>query len=380
MVDGGSQGVPCTVAAVDIVGIAAAEDAQKQAMQARLAELLDEALSPIEEEGRLIEPADGGALVYLLGDPEVAIYVTTVIHELAQELAAAERITLRTGVDFGLVDLVRDGAAGSGPTGDVKSTAARVMQLAQAGEILASAAYRDAVVNEQADNRTHFRHLGAKTDPAGRELEVHALGYYSWDLDLEAQNDAAYTTSISDEAATIVIPRPGEAAPPLGEAKPKNAADERPRRPRALSGPQLQNAEAQLTEIIGPLAKLLVRKAAEKAANYRDLYIQLSEHITNDGDRERFLADIKTIGRTGSSEPATKTPAATRPQSDDAGTAQWTRAAETQLAEIIGPLAKVLVKKEAAQCSNLDELYERLTKHISDDTERERFLAGRSEA
>lgn len=373
MADGGGHSVPCTVAAVDIVGLAAANDAEKQAMQSRLVDLLDEALSPIEEEGRLIEHAEGGAVIYLFGDPEVAIYVTTVIHELAQELKPSERIALRTGVDFGRVDRAR----GSGPTGDVKATAASVMQLAQAGEILASAAYRDAVVEEHTANKVHFRHLGAKSDPAGRELEVHALGYYSWDLDLEVQAGATPTAGIADEGATVIIPPPGEAPPADKDAKPKKPAGERPRKSRALSGPQLKNAEAQLTEIIGPLAKLLVRKAAEKAANYRDLYIQLSEHITNDADRERFLADIRTTRKTETFEPATKAPAAERPRSVAADTPQWARTAEPQLAEFIGPLAKLLVKKEAAQCSNLGELYERLAKHISDDAERERFLAGR---
>ena len=49
--------------------------------------------------------------------------------------------------------------------------------------------------------------------------------------------------------------------------------------------------------------------------------------------------------------------------------------AEQHLAHYLGPLAKVFVKKTAAQAGNLDELYAMLADHLESESDKKRFLA-----
>jgi serine/threonine-protein kinase len=50
-------------------------------------------------------------------------------------------------------------------------------------------------------------------------------------------------------------------------------------------------------------------------------------------------------------------------------------AAERALAFHLGPIAKVLVRKAAAQSSSVDELHERLAGHLNRDAEKTAFFA-----
>jgi hypothetical protein len=49
-------------------------------------------------------------------------------------------------------------------------------------------------------------------------------------------------------------------------------------------------AARQLATVLGPIAEILVEKAADRAASVADLYSILSLHIDNTADRERFLS------------------------------------------------------------------------------------------
>ena len=54
--------------------------------------------------------------------------------------------------------------------------------------------------------------------------------------------------------------------------------------------------------------------------------------------------------------------------------------AEQHLAHYLGPLAKVFVKKTAAQAGNLEELYAMLADHLESESDKKRFLALRKNA
>ena len=50
------------------------------------------------------------------------------------------------------------------------------------------------------------------------------------------------------------------------------------------------NAEQQLTEYVGPLARMLVRQAAERARDKNEFYYILAKQIPDEQDREAFLS------------------------------------------------------------------------------------------
>jgi serine/threonine-protein kinase len=56
----------------------------------------------------------------------------------------------------------------------------------------------------------------------------------------------------------------------------------------------LANAEKALASYVGPLARVLIKEAAGKSGNLKELYAQLAAHIDSEDERRAFLA---TLGR-----------------------------------------------------------------------------------
>ncbi|QJR16138.1 serine/threonine protein kinase [Usitatibacter palustris] len=54
----------------------------------------------------------------------------------------------------------------------------------------------------------------------------------------------------------------------------------------------LARAEKQLASYVGPLARVLIKEAASKSGNMRELYTQLAAHIDSDEERQAFLAEL----------------------------------------------------------------------------------------
>ncbi len=84
------------------------------------------------------------------------------------------------------------------------------------------------------------------------------------------------TVAGADAAATMV---PGKA--PLGKAAAATAQ---------FPPEVLAQAERALASYVGPLARLLIKDAASKSGNLKDLYTQLAAHIDSEDERRAFLA------------------------------------------------------------------------------------------
>jgi serine/threonine-protein kinase len=59
----------------------------------------------------------------------------------------------------------------------------------------------------------------------------------------------------------------------------------------------LANAEKRLASYVGPLARVLIKDAAGKSGNLKELYLQLAEHIDDDEERKAFLASVRQSAR-----------------------------------------------------------------------------------
>jgi serine/threonine protein kinase len=62
----------------------------------------------------------------------------------------------------------------------------------------------------------------------------------------------------------------------------------------AFSPDVLSSAEKALASYVGPLARVLIKDAASKSGNIKELYAQLASHIDSEDERRAFLA---TLGR-----------------------------------------------------------------------------------
>jgi eukaryotic-like serine/threonine-protein kinase len=149
-----------------------------------------------------------------------------------------------------------------------------------------------------------------------------------------------------------------------------------------LTAEKLQVVERQLASLIGPLAKVLVKRAAAKTANLFDLYEILAADLEREGDRKAFLARrVESVDA--------RTPAPQRPVPAESAAVLDPSMAVTAREEItpaaiehaahalathLGPIAAVLARKEAKRAVTLRDLHQQLAEHVADLAERERFL------
>jgi serine/threonine-protein kinase len=141
--------------------------------------------------------------------------------------------------------------------------------------------------------------------------------------------------------------------------------------------------ERHLAAIIGPLAKVLVKRAAGKTTSILELYTMLAANIEKESDKKAFLARRAELTGGKSSAAFTKltappvAPPGPTPL-DAASPGEMTPAAVEQvakrLAAYLGPIAPIVARKEAKRATNLREFYEFLAEHIVTPADRERFL------
>lgn len=141
----------------------------------------------------------------------------------------------------------------------------------------------------------------------------------------------------------------------------------------AWSREQLAEIERQLTQIVGPLAKVLVRSAASNTANRQQLYAMLADHLHTPEERRRFLAGEAGAGVTG---PQTAAPVATTSglQRGRPLTPETLQRAAQLLSRYLGPIATVLAKKAAQTAVDESHLYSLLAGKLSDPAEQQRFI------
>jgi len=180
--------------------------------------------------------------------------------------------------------------------------------------------------------------------------------------------------------------RPGPYAPE-GAAKPfRDGEQETSRRREAWSYESLQTLENRASAFLGPLAKVVVRKAALQAQSSSDLVQLVADSIKQRKDRQVFLEqnarwpDVREVREVKNPISSSAAVVGER-RRVVVGSAEIDRASRL-LAEYIGPLAGVLAKKASKEAATLQEFYRLLAKHVKNGPERNRFLrnAGVSES
>ncbi|HMV05293.1 MAG TPA: serine/threonine-protein kinase [Accumulibacter sp.] len=143
-----------------------------------------------------------------------------------------------------------------------------------------------------------------------------------------------------------------------------------------LAPETLEQVEVLLSRCIGPLARHLVRTSLAQARSVREFFSLLAANVPAGGERAAFvrqLAQIEKLAATRPAAPPATTPPATAPALFDASQLAL---AEKRLAEYVGPLARVLIKRAANDSGDINELYRNLAKHIDSERERAAFLKG----
>jgi TIR domain len=152
-----------------------------------------------------------------------------------------------------------------------------------------------------------------------------------------------------------------------------------PLRARADAGPAksiddaeaIATAKSRLTDIVGPIAGLLVDKAAARAGSVCELYALLGEHIASQSDREHFVA---LAGKPAERQSEMRVTAPPRNAGQSSVPQEETDRLGAMLTPFLGPMSAAVVRRESAEAASPDELQQRLANLIPNDRERAEFL------
>src|SRR5262249_27011068 len=235
-------------------------------------------------------------------------------------------------------------------------------------QILVSRSYYEVVSRLAPDYAQLFQYVGLHRDKHVREHEVREHEVYEVQL-----APGAHTSPPAPEEAA----RPGAASDPAGDRS-VGGGDAGRFDPNTLAG-----VAAALAQVIGPVARVVVNRAAQRAADAETLCDLLAEHVPP-ASRAAFLAALADV--LNPSRPASESAALSEPQAPaGAPHAPGRRGrsidtdvlaqAERLLTLRIGPVARLLVRQATKSAANARELFENLAVHIDDTESRRRFLA-----
>jgi eukaryotic-like serine/threonine-protein kinase len=171
----------------------------------------------------------------------------------------------------------------------------------------------------------------------------------------------------------------GEAASPTEMTLLSTMIPREPARPDATFPPPgwdagpLRALEELLAPYVGPMAKVLVRKSAKTTRDGPSLVRLLAESIPSARGRETFLAaalDKAPGGPRREAAPDQSSPGLARVPVDAAEVDK----AVNRLAPYLGPIARVVAKKAAAQARDLKAFYRQLADSLASPDERAEFL------
>jgi hypothetical protein len=132
----------------------------------------------------------------------------------------------------------------------------------------------------------------------------------------------------------------------------------------------LERVERELTEMTGPIARILVRDMSRRAATEEQLISQLAASVPDARNRGRFLRSF--AGRTPAPGGPATAPSLTTgtplPVSPEA-----MEAVQTLLVSFIGPFARILVRQSSLQAASVSQFYDQLAVHIKHEKDREAF-------
>jgi serine/threonine protein kinase len=136
----------------------------------------------------------------------------------------------------------------------------------------------------------------------------------------------------------------------------------------------LKKLEAALAQHLGPIAPVVVRNAAKTAPSQADLIRLLAQELADPAAKSAFEKKFSDASR-----PPSQPPSSPRSEPPTALAAsrfplEVLARAEERLAEHLGPVARIVVKRAAMKARDETELYLLLADEIEDKDERRAFI------
>ncbi|MGH8850888.1 MAG: serine/threonine-protein kinase [Casimicrobiaceae bacterium] len=193
------------------------------------------------------------------------------------------------------------------------------------------------------------------------------------------QNARAFNRALREALNAPVPQNPDETAatqinPASVSMQPSVAA------PPAWEDTILRTVERQLAHYVGPMARVMTRKAATQTTDLAQLYALLAENISDPSTRERFAAGIRSAVAPDATSPGaiatgtgTGTGTGTQSQVRPALEQSFVDQTSSRLAVYLGPIAKVVASRAAQKANSRQEFVRLVAGHLGAQ-ERSAFL------
>jgi hypothetical protein len=337
----------CSVLHVDIVDCSEQTPELQAEWRAALQANLAASIQAVAEADRVIVETATGAAICFLGDPAAAVSSALGLLRIPHPAPGTCGLRIRAGLHLGPVKIVKDAGGGLNALGDGVNVAQLVATCGLEGQVLASRSFFEVASRLSERYRALFTTGATRRDEHGHEHAVHELrppssgavagsgrasgGGQGGPLDpaviadIEARA-AAILGPIARHLTRAAVPRastPLELGRSLAAFMPSSAdresflhACEREARSTPVSAPGaapasagpetpasrldpelLERAGRALAHHIGPLARVLLARAAQRAASPEELLDLLAAEIPRPADRAAFLAAARRAPR-----------------------------------------------------------------------------------
>ena len=184
----------------------------------------------------LLDRGDGAAVCFLV-DPETALFFALNLREaIRTHRQCSFPYDIRAGINLGPVKIIRDVNGDKTTLGDGINSAARVMNFADAGQIFVSRSFYEVIGCLSDEYAALFSYLGKKADKHVREYEVYEVA--------PSRKQASVADENNDATSGAALDWDEQA---------------------------LQHRIRKLSEEFGPMARILVQRAASKADSVEEL-------------------------------------------------------------------------------------------------------------
>jgi len=167
----------CSVVFIDIVDYSTKTVEQQIKIKAQLNRFINETTKNVAFNDRIIIDTGDGAAICFLGDPEDALFVAMHLRDAIASAgqSAEEPLFVRFGINLGPVKLVKDINDRENLIGDGINTAQRIMNFAEAGQLLVSRSYYEVVSCLTREYADLFHYIGMRADKHIREHEIYGI-------------------------------------------------------------------------------------------------------------------------------------------------------------------------------------------------------------
>ena len=332
-----------SVAFLDVVGFSKRSIQEQLEIKQHLDSVIRRRLDGINRDDFIFLDRGDGAAVCFLAEPEMAFFFTVQVRDtLRTERDSRPPYDIRAGINLGPIKIMQDVNGDPAPVGEGINCAARVMDFAGPNEILVARSFHDVIGCQSREYAELFSYLGVRADKHVRQFELYQ-----------------------------VVP-PGsqrqEAPEPTALEQPDGVYGSAP----AFEPGFLEQLRAALARAIGPMADLLVTRAAHKAKDKEELLRCLGAALEDTDQRNTFYSAVgMQPPPTSSAEEAAEPEDIPPSQILDT---EFQELARSALARRLGPIAAIMVKKAAAGTRDAEEFLVRLADRIPTGEERESFL------